>query len=82
MSDTLVMSELKALRAEVADLRDLIAGPKGARRYISGRAAAQMLGISYPTFKRRFIDEGRISPAKGSRFEKRAVERLREESYA
>lgn len=68
--------EVKALRAEVAELHDLQAGPKGARRYISGQKAARILGISYPTFKRRYIDTGILFPSRGTKYLKRDVENL------
>ncbi len=77
MNDQL-LTEIRALRAEVAELRNALPGLK--TPYLSGSAASRILGVSYPTFKRRYIDTGRITPAKGRRFRKGDVARLKEDS--
>lgn len=73
-----LLAEIKALRSEVAELRNALPGLKSP--YISGSAASRILGVSYPTFKRRYIDTGIIRPAKGRRFRKGDIVRLKETS--
>lgn len=76
-TESVLLAELRAIRNELADVSAVVLGPKSGRRFVSGAQAARLLGKSYPTFKRNFVDAGRISPAKGNRYELGAVRRLK-----
>jgi hypothetical protein len=74
---------LADLRADFRRLEAMVAEALGRKRlspWMSGAAAARQLGISVPTFRRRFVDTGEVRSRKagsGRRvFRRRDVESL------
>ena len=66
-------SELRAIASRLDAIERILASKS---RWVSGAKAARIIGVSYQTFKRRYVDEGRILP-NGSRFDINRVKELK-----
>lgn len=63
------------LRAITARLDSIEARLDAKRPYVSGSKAAAMIGVSYQTFKRKWVDTGLILP-RGNKYETARVRML------
>ena len=63
-----ILREMRALRQDMQAVLGIVGGPKGGRHYVSGAKAAAMLGVSYPTFAKRYVATDRVRPAHNGKY--------------